>query len=84
MSLDDTEMAFPRFLLVDTPETAGIDKANLIACIEMIQTTLGESEAALGQVILTTGPNRLPDTLDDNVFLTIEMDAHLLNATSSQ
>ena len=83
MSLDDSEMAFPRFLLVDTPQTAGIDKGPLIACIQMIQTTLSGSKDP-GQVILTIGPDRLPDTLDDNVFFTIDADAHLLTPTAKQ
>ena len=67
MSLDDSEMAFPRFLLIDTPQTASIDKDKLVACIETIETTLTKSKSP-GQVILTIGRDRLPSSLDENVF----------------
>lgn len=83
MSLDDSEMAFPRFLLIDTPQTAGIDKENLVACIEMIHAALTEAKSP-GQVILTIGPDRLPASFDHNVFTWIEKGAHLLIPTAKQ
>ena len=83
MSLDDSEMAFPRFLLIDTPQTASIDKDKLVACIETIETTLTKSKSP-GQVILTIGRDRLPSSLDENVFTMIEEDAHLLIPTAKQ
>lgn len=82
MSLDDSEMAFPRFLLIDTPQTAGIDKEKLVACIKMIETTLTNAKSA-GQVILTIGPDRLPSSLDGSVFTLIEKDTHLLKPTDN-
>ena len=36
MSLEDPDVRFPRFLLIDTPETAGIDQENLIRCLEEV------------------------------------------------
>lgn len=59
MSLADPEMPFPRFLLVDTPETAGIDRENLSRAIGKIPEVLaGTKEPA--QVILTTGTGSTP------------------------
>ena len=81
MSLDNVEMAFPRFLLVDTPQTAGIDKDKLIDCIDKIQATLSNSKKP-GQVILTIGPDRLPSTLEGNVFLSIDPSDYLLKSTA--
>ena len=53
----ETEIPFPRFLLIDTPETAGIDRENLSRAIGMTPTVLAKG---VGQVILTTGPGRYP------------------------
>ena len=83
MSLDDSEMAFPRFLLIDTPQTAGIDQDKLVACIQMIEATLSEASAN-GQVLLTIGRDRLPSSLDDNVFAAIDEGDYLLRPTSKQ
>ena len=77
LSLEDTEMAFPRFLLIDTPQTAGIDPPALQACIDRIQGVLGNPESK-GQVILTIGDDRLTAAQEEHVFLTIEAGDHLL------
>ncbi len=62
MSLADSEMPFPRFLLVDTPETAGIDRENLSRAIGKIAEVLNGSTTP-GQVILTTGDGKYPADL---------------------
>ncbi len=77
LSLEDPEMAFPRFLLIDTPQTAGIDRPALQLCIDRIQEILDGSENK-GQVILTIGDDRLTPSQDESVFLTIEDADHLL------
>lgn len=79
MSLENSDMPFPRFLLIDTPETARIDNTNLVKCIEIMEDSLRKSSTP-AQVILTTGPDRLPSTLDPKVFLAIDADKHLLTS----
>lgn len=77
MSLSDAAMPFPRFLLVDTPETAGIDAENLSKAIGMIDTVL-ERGRLPGQVILTTGPDRYPRNLVARRILTLGDTSRLL------
>jgi DNA repair exonuclease SbcCD ATPase subunit len=62
MSLADPEMPFPRFLLVDTPETAGIDLENLSRAIGKIPEVLAGAKQP-AQVILTTGDGKYPPEL---------------------
>jgi len=81
LSLEDLEMAFPRFLLIDTPQTAGIDPPALQACIDRILEIL-ESTEGKGQVILTIGDDRLTTAQKKHVFLTIETGDHLLQPKS--
>lgn len=40
ISLIDREVAYPRYLMIDTPETAGIDNDNLIKAISKIKDAL--------------------------------------------
>lgn len=80
LSLEDQEMAFPRFLLIDTPQTAGIDPPALQACIDRIKEIIERSDR-YGQVILTIGDNRLTTAQKEHVFLTIEAGDHLLQPT---
>ena len=62
MSLADPDMPFPRFLLVDTPETAGIDTDNLSRAIGKIPEVL-QAATRPAQVILTTGDGKYPAEL---------------------
>ena len=55
MSLSDSSITFPRFLLVDTPETAGIEEDNLLACLEQFKGLKGSY-----QIILSTGLGKYP------------------------
>lgn len=70
MSLTDETIKFPRFLLIDTPETSGIDPTNLKSAIarivEVVETARKAGKEC--QVILTTGIGKYPDGLDKNVF----------------
>ncbi|MDB5345776.1 MAG: hypothetical protein JWP89_4153 [Schlesneria sp.] len=70
MSLTDETVKFPRFLLIDTPETSGIDPTNLKAAVsrllEVVET--GEKLGKRCQVILTTGIGKYPDGMAKSVF----------------
>lgn len=75
LSLKLNNVKHPRFLLIDTPETVGIDDSNL-------KNDLGELDLALSlskeeesatippyQVILTTGVGKYPSKYEDRVML---------------
>ncbi|MDT8717635.1 hypothetical protein IAI10_13260 [Clostridium sp. 19966] len=51
---------YPRLLLIDTPETAGIDAENLIGCIAKIDELLLSEKDTNFQIILTTAENKYP------------------------
>lgn len=78
MSLEDKEVTFPRFLLIDTPETAGIELENLINCISKFEDL--ESYNENYQVILSTGLNKYPKSLMDNrvLFMPNKEKEHML------
>ena len=58
MSLSQNDVPFPKFLLIDTPETAGIEMANLINCMNKF-AEFGQYKTDY-QIILTTGLNKYP------------------------
>lgn len=78
MSLEDTDVRFPRFLLIDTPETAGIDQENLIRCLEEIRKIVDSQDSAECQVILTTGITKYPPECKTRVFETLTKANRLL------
>lgn len=80
MSLADSAMPFPRFLLVDTPETAGIDTDALYKAIGTIDQILTDGQLT-GQVILTTGPRKYPEALTRCRVLSLTDRERLLRAT---
>lgn len=55
MSLTDPSVMFPKFLLIDTPDTAGIEIDNLIPCLEQFRDLTGSY-----QIILSTGLGKYP------------------------
>lgn len=67
LALADSEITFPRFLLVDTPETAGIELDNLINCISKFEDL--ESYHSNYQVIISTGLNKYPESFKKNRVL---------------
>jgi DNA repair exonuclease SbcCD ATPase subunit len=77
MSLADADMPFPRFLLIDTPETAGIDIENLSMAIAKIPEVLKAGKRP-GQVILTTGDGKYPPELRPLRKITLTDDKKLL------
>ena len=62
MSLTDETVKFPRFLLIDTPETSGIDAENLNAALNRVAEVIakGMEKGRDCQVILTTGLGKYP------------------------
>lgn len=90
LSLSHEDVSFPQFLLVDTPETAGIDAINLIAALtELCKILVGDADVTgankssavpkeRGQVILTTGLGKYPQHSATHVVLTLSGTARLL------
>jgi DNA repair exonuclease SbcCD ATPase subunit len=78
LSLVDPEVRFPRFLLIDTPETAGIDTDNLLSCLDQLTKIVGPVASAECQIILTTGIDKYPPGLGDRVFETLTDNNRLL------
>ncbi len=67
LSLVEPDVPFPRFLLVDTPETAGIEIDSLTNVIGKFQDL--ESLKVDFQVILATGLKKYPESLLGNRVL---------------
>ncbi len=76
MSLKYDDVAFPKFLIVDTPETAGIELDNLIKCINKLEAL--DDYQKNYQVILATGLNKYPQTLKTNRVLFLPNKANAL------
>jgi DNA repair exonuclease SbcCD ATPase subunit len=67
LSLSDKSVTFPRFLLIDTPETAGIELDYLQDCIGQLE---GLQKYDIDfQVIISTGLNKYPESLKGNRVL---------------
>jgi len=84
LSLDDPGVGFPRFLLIDTPETAGIDLANFIGCLEEVRKVVDSTNPPECQVILTTGIDKYPPSCRDRVFATLSKTHRLLRPRQEQ
>lgn len=67
LSLSDESVTFPRFLLIDTPETAGIELEYLQNCITQLEGL--QKYGVNFQVIISTGLNKYPESLKDNRVL---------------
>ena len=69
LSFEESSVAFPRFLLVDTPETAGIELENLLHCLSKFEEL--EEKSSDFQIILTTGLSKYPPSFKNKrvVFL---------------
>lgn len=80
MSLADNNVKFPRFLLIDTPNTAGIDKDNLIKALSQLDTISEDmDETSNFQIILTTGLNMYKNEYKKYVFQELSKKSRLLN-----
>ena len=64
MSLINDDVNFPKLLLIDTPETAGIDKDKLNKIISQI-SRLSNSNY---QIILSTARDKYPEMYKDNII----------------
>lgn len=78
LSLDNPEVKYPRLLLIDTPETAGVDGENLKNAISQITTITKDKEKDDYQIILSTGIEKYPDEYKSSVFLTLSDEDKLL------
>jgi hypothetical protein len=80
ISMDVSEVtAFPRFLLIDTPDTAGIDKDHLLDAIIQIDQFLTQDNF---QIILTTGVGIYPPKFDSYVAVRLRDEDKLLKRKS--
>jgi len=71
----EKDIPFPKFLLIDTPETHGIDKDNLNKMLNTIGLLEHEGEY---QILLSTGEGKYPKNLTDNVVIKLSEDDRLL------
>ncbi|MCY4495474.1 MAG: hypothetical protein OXB92_16645 [Acidimicrobiaceae bacterium] len=69
LALSDESVKFPRFLLIDTPETAGIELGHLTNCIRQLEEL--QNYGVDFQVIISTGRNKYPESLRDNCVLSM-------------
>ncbi|MFT4734111.1 MAG: DNA repair exonuclease SbcCD ATPase subunit [Arcticibacterium sp.] len=78
LALSDKSVTFPRFLLIDTPETAGIELEHLKNCISQLEEL--KIYGVDFQVIISTGLNKYPDTLGENrvLFMPDKQKKHML------
>lgn len=80
LALDHEDVKFPRLLILDTPETAGIDTENLIQAFTQIQTLLGKMKGF--QIILTTGKGKYPKEFAPRVIRRLSKKSRLLSPKS--
>jgi hypothetical protein len=72
-----SEIPFPRLLLVDTPETAGIDPDSLVKMLRQI-SALENPKGRAFQILFSTGVGKYPPEFADNVVLKLSKEARLL------
>ncbi|MDP8567963.1 AAA family ATPase [Methylophilus aquaticus] len=82
LSLEDENVPFPHFLLIDTPETAGIELSNLKNCLDKFSNLQSISNDY--QVIITTGLSKYPESLANNRVIYLPNKANALLKTKSQ
>jgi DNA repair exonuclease SbcCD ATPase subunit len=78
MSIINDQVKFPKFLLIDTPETAGIDEENLLKGLSQISKLNSEGADSAYQIILSSALNKYPVEFSEDVFLTLTDDDRLL------
>lgn len=82
LSLDNEDVSYPRFLMIDTPETAGVDADALMRALLKIQTISANHDPSEYQIILTTGINKYPEEFSDNVRVKLSNESKLLRPIS--
>jgi ABC-type molybdenum transport system ATPase subunit/photorepair protein PhrA len=78
LSLDNADVKYPKLLLIDTPETAGVDSENLKQALSQINKITENHKKEEYQIILTTGLGKYPEAFKDSVLLTLSDDEKLL------
>ncbi|MGD0591487.1 MAG: AAA family ATPase [Bacteroidota bacterium] len=78
LSLVNSSISFPRFLLIDTPETSGIDKERLLKSFECISEIVPQNKANDFQIILLTGIGKYPERYLERVKQTLTEHDRLL------
>jgi len=85
LSVKDLDIAFPRLLLIDTPETAGIDPENLNRSLKKIKDALDEDGLDQKyQIIVTTGIGRYPAEFKPFIVETLIDNNKLLKRRNAQ
>lgn len=76
------DLAFPGFMLFDTPENLGIDLLSLNALITELNHSMS-TENTKAQVILTTGEKKYPLDLASKVKIVLSKERRLLSTQSA-
>jgi len=88
LSLTDDNVVFPRFLMIDTPDTAGIDEVPLKKTISQISNVI-ENQSIRNlknkfQILLTTGLKKYPADYSQFVFQTFSGTNKLLQSRATK
>jgi hypothetical protein len=78
MSLIHSDVKFPRFLLVDNPQTSGIDLIPLQNSLKQIENLIPQNNENNYQIILATGVGIYPDSFKEHVFNSLSINDKLL------
>lgn len=73
-----SDVPFPRLLLIDTPETAGIDLDKLVKMLRQIEELENPRNRDF-QILFSTGVGKYPPELDGNVVLRLTEENRLLH-----
>ncbi|WP_199426664.1 coiled-coil domain-containing protein [Thermaerobacillus caldiproteolyticus] len=82
MSIDRDNVPFPKFLLIDTPESLGIDEDNLKKCMALIEKLFDKKNEF--QIILTTGIDKYPKQFKKYVVETLTENNKLLKKVKKE
>ncbi|WP_250523446.1 MULTISPECIES: AAA family ATPase [unclassified Caballeronia] len=77
-----SDIPFPRLLLVDTPETNGIDIDGLLKMLRQIETLENPKNRDF-QILFSTGVGKYPPEFDKNVVLRLTDEDRLLKERSA-
>lgn len=72
------EIPFPRLLLIDTPETSGIDKDNLVRMMRQIDEL--DKTGKRYQILMASGESKYPPEYEDKVLIRLSHSGKLLKA----
>lgn len=78
-----SDIPFPRLLLVDTPETAGIDLDGLVKMLRQIQALVNPRSKPL-QILFSTGIGKYPPEFASKVVLRLSKENRLLIRRDTQ